>query len=158
MTNIIDFHTDERFTNIAYANPTEKEIKEFNKFLKDNKNETVRLYHGTSSKLNILEEGLKPTSKTRRRSIQSSSGFVYLSIYPTMAKTFAEMGYPMESVTVYAIDIPISELKADLDQLANKRMWAEIQVGKTLGESIAIGHGARVKGNIEPYRITKIEL
>jgi hypothetical protein len=42
----------------------------------------VKLYHGTDINLPIEQEGLKPTSNTRRRSFQSTNGYVYLLQIP----------------------------------------------------------------------------
>lgn len=155
MNNIIDFHIDTKFQDIIYKEPTKESIKFMKNFLKDNKNEIVRLYHGTSAKHKILKEGLKPTSSKTKKSLQSQSGYVYLNIYPTMAKTFSEMAYPKEKIIVYNIDIPIYKLKADINQLNNKRYWGRnYKIGNTLAESILYGSGARVKGKVEPYIIS----
>lgn len=151
--DIIDFYKDERFKDVVYGEPDKKAVEKLSKFLRNNKNEVVRLYHGTSEKKPIQAEGLKPTSNKTKRSLQSSTGYVYLSIYPGIARTFGEFAYPGEKINVYAVDVPISILKSDTDQLNNKRYWGGYDIGNTLAESIAYGHGARVKGKIELYRI-----
>lgn len=154
-TEVIDFSKEERFSNIAYAEPTAQVLNDFKNFVKSNKDTIVRMYHGTNSEFNILQEGLKPTTNRSKRSIQSSIGYVYLNIYPSMAKTFGEMAYPQTEITVYSVDISLGNLVADKDQLSNKRYWSEKCIGNTLADSISYGHGARVKGKIESYKISK---
>ncbi len=149
---------DEDWKDVFYAdNLSPERVKAFKSFLSMYNNiyldNLIRLYHGTSAKHNILEEGLKPTCNSRKKSMQSTNGYVYLSIFPNMAKTFGEMAYPQEKVNVYSVDIHVRYLKADLDQLRNKRYWAKKEVGNSLAESLIFGHGARVKGKIEPYKI-----
>ena len=157
MTDYIDLLNDEQFHDFVYGEATDKKVKVLNKFLRDNKEKTIRLYHGTSSELLIMMEGLKPTSSKTAKSLQSGHGYVYLSIYPDMANTFGEMAYPRKVITVYAVDIPVKHLKADADQLKNQRYWGnKPDLGKTLGHSIIYGHSARVKGWIQPYMITKV--
>jgi hypothetical protein len=56
-----------------------------------------------------------PTSAKRRNSYQSTSGYVYLSVWPSLARTFGELGNPYDDVVVYAVDIKVKELKPDLD-------------------------------------------
>lgn len=69
--------------------PTLKKAKEMNRWFLDNKdlyrNQFVRLYHGAAPSSPIKEEGLKPTSATSRRSLQSTSGYVYLANTPERA-------------------------------------------------------------------------
>ena len=136
--------------------PTRDDITSLNKWLRQHRDDYVRLYHGTSSELPITDKGLLKTSVKRKRSLQSEPVFVYLSIFPTTARTFGEFGYPRESVTVYAVDVKVSELKPDTDQLKNKRMWCRDiapDIRDTLGDSLAFGHGARIKRDILPYEI-----
>jgi CMP-2-keto-3-deoxyoctulosonic acid synthetase len=154
----IDFHKDERFSSVAYDEPTVEVIKELSRFLRNNKAETVRLYHGTAESIPVLDEGLKPTTNKTKRSLQSTTGYVYLSIYPGMAKTFGEIAYPGKKINIYAVDVPVSLLKADTDQLNNKRYWGGYKIGNTLAESIAYGHGVRVKGKIEVNKVKLYEL
>lgn len=141
--------------DLLYKTPTDKEIKSLNTYLQQNKDKTIRLYHGTNADFDIANEGLKPTSSRTRKSLQSASGFVSLSVYPGMARTFGEMAYPGKAIKVHAVEIPISKLKADLDQLRNRRLFAEQEVGNTLAESLVYGHGAKVKGPVEPYQISE---
>ena len=107
-----------------------------------------------------MHEGLLRTTSRRRNSAQSESGYVYLSIYPSSAKTFGEIAYPRDEVIVYAVDIKIKELKPDKDQLVNKRRWGYGQfdfLGDSLAESLIFGHGARVRRDIRPYEIKKTD-
>ena len=129
-------------------------FKEFKKFLSNNKDNVVRLYHGTSSKFNILETGLKRTKLKSKRSLQSEQGYVYLSVYPESAKTFGQFAYPNDDIIVYSVDILIGDLKPDHDQLRNVRLWNKnSEYGDSLIESLVLGNGARVKGDIPPYMI-----
>ena len=118
-------------------------------------NEEIVLYHGTSIKHDVWNKGLLPTSATRKRSLQSGSGFVYLTYDPMRALTFAQMGYPSEGpFVVYAVTVPVKSLRADPDQLKNKRFYGErTDIGSTLIDSMIHGAGARVKGKIEQWRI-----
>lgn len=119
----------------------------------------VKLYHATDPSLPIESEGLKPTSGTlRRRSYQSSSGYVYLANTPERAKIFGDLGNGGNSV-VYEVIVLVRNLLADRDQLNNQRSsgrWGAI--GNSVGESIIYGGGVRVKGPIEPYAIRKMNL
>lgn len=133
--------------------PSEKDIKALNQWLLRHRDDYVRLYHGTSSRIPVKEKGLLKTSRRTKKSLQSQTGYVYLSVFPGMARTFGEIAYPHDDVTVYAVDIKIRELLADKDQLANKRMWAGVDCGDTLADSLIYGHGARVKRNINPWEI-----
>jgi hypothetical protein len=150
--NIVD-----SFPDIFHkSEPSEKDIQVIKKFLNDNKYHKLILYHGTNAEFDIEHDGLLPTTSKRRNSLQSASGYVYLSIFPEMAKTFGEMAFPNKDINVYKIDVPIKDLKTDKDQLFNKRLYGNIQVGDSLAESLIIGHGARVKGKIPPYMIKRI--
>lgn len=132
---------------------TKKEIDNLNKWFKKNKKNAVRVYHGTSSDHPIMDKGLLPTTLKTAKSLQSGHGYVYLSYDPSRAEDFGIMTYPMKNVTVYSVDIPISQLKPDVDQLANKRMYGCFDMGQTLAESLLYGSGFRVKGKIEPWQI-----
>ena len=130
-----------------------KEIYTLNKWLRQHREDYVRLYHGTSAKISVKEQGLLTTSMKRRRSYQSESGYVYLSLYPSSARTFGEMGYPYDDVVVYAVDVKIKELRPDTDQLYNKRMYMNEEIGNTLADSLIFGHGARIKRALKPWEI-----
>jgi hypothetical protein len=157
---IYDFAKDEQFHNIFYSdNHSDKELKEFKKKLRKNKGEDyVLMYHGTSCNNPIMEQGIKRTKNSTKKSLQSQTGYVYLTVYPTMAKTFAETAYPYDDVCVYQVFVKIKDLKPDTDQLKNKRMWGDQNIGSTLTDSLIHGRGARVKRDIMPYEIKKIDV
>ena len=132
------------------------DVDGFNSWLDEHKEDFVRLYHGTGGNIDVANQGLLKTTKKRRRSYQSTPGYVYLSLYPSSARLFGELGYPYEKAKVHAVDIKIKELKPDLDQLANKRLYDDdlSQLGDSLAESLIYGGGARVKRNILPDEIS----
>jgi hypothetical protein len=135
--------------------PDDPRLDDFERWLRNNRQRFVTMYHGTTvPKEDILYKGLLPTSATRRRSYQSSSGYVCLSVYQNMAQDFARMGDPMHAdrITVWAVEIAIGRLLPDLDQLANKRMGG-VEVEDKLSHSLIYGSGARVKGKIDPMQI-----
>jgi hypothetical protein len=152
---VVDFENDSAWHDLFYGTlPTPKRIQELNQFLNRNPERMIRLYHGTDAKLPIMEKGLLPTSTMRRRSLQSGSGYVYLSVYHGMANDFGRMGNPGKVIEVYKVEIPIRMLSPDKDQLANKRCWGQdSSIGRTLADSLIVGHGACVKGTIQPYAI-----
>lgn len=115
----------------------------------------VKMYHGTDAHLPIEHEGLKPTSTTRRRSYQSTSGYVYLANTPERAKTFGDLGNGGICV-VYEVVVPIRSLLPDHDQLANQRSVGT-DVANSIGESIVYGGGARIKGRIEPWAVRRFD-
>jgi len=138
--------------------PTEKEIKNINTWLRQNKEKYVILFHGTTSKHPISDQGLLPTSGKRRHSYQSESGYVYLSMYPSSAEMFGKMAYPGDEINIYAVKVKIGELKPDKDQLRNKRYYSDQNIGDTLAESLIYGSGARVKRNIWAYELTSVNI
>ena len=119
--------------------PSPEKVKEMAAWIKEHsdlyKNYYVELYHGTDPSLPILEQGLKPTSATRRRSYQSSNGYVYLAVTPERAKSFGDAGNEGHSV-VYAVQIPVRTMLPDKDQLANHRSVGNIP--DALSDSIAV--------------------
>ena len=161
---IIDFSPQVSLTvfdlNVKAAggalSPTD--IDAVNTWFRQNRDKVVRLYHATSAKHDILYQGLLPTTAGRAKSLQSGSGYVYLSYDPRRARNFAEMAYPGQKIAVYAVEVPVVDLQPDLDQLRNKRLWGGFDIGDTLAESLLYGGGFRVKGKIEPYRIQLIEV
>ena len=161
-TAIVDFSRDRMWHDVVYQDPTPAALTRLKKFLHDNPEQVVRLYHGTDAAHPVLRQGLLPTSASRRRSLQSSAGYVYLSVYPGMAETFGKMAYPGSPIAVYAVDLPVRALLPDMDQLRNKRYYsgtegghnAMVHIGSTLADSIAWGHGARVRGAIPPSAIS----
>lgn len=147
---------------IKFENIKKTDIKLLNKWIKDHsdiyKMEKVILYHGTSAKHDIENEGILKTSLKSKRSLQSETGYTYLSIYPESAKSFASMGYPNEEIKIYAVEVLVKDLLPDHDQLKNKRLWSEgkLEIGKTIADSLVYGSGARLKRNIEPYEVRDI--
>jgi hypothetical protein len=116
----------------------------------------ILLFHGTHAEHQIESEGINRTKASTKRSMQSQTGYVYLSAYPHSAKSFAIMGYTTQDVKVYAVIVPIRDLRADLDQLRNKRMWdpslAPV-IKATLADSLVYGSGFRVKRDIQTYEL-----
>ncbi|GEM_PF-4714310 len=55
---------------------------------------------------------------------------------------------------IYAVNVPVRVLCADVDQLRNQRLYAKRLVGDSVAESIAFGHGVQIKGAIPPYLIS----
>lgn len=142
---------------------TKKTVQQLNLWIKNNCNiylpTKVILYHGTSSEHDIENEGIRRTTKKTKKSLQSEPGYVYLSLYPEMARTFGEFAYPMKDVSVYAVEVPLYSLLPDKDQLRNKRSWSDGEMdklGNSLAESLFFGQGARIKGDIEPYAVRNI--
>jgi hypothetical protein len=161
MSNPIDLLKE--YPDLFYSDPTPEMLKEFNKIISPHKNQyqpnskPVKLYHGTSANINILKDGLLTTKNKTKKSFQSQTGYVYLSIFPDMAKTFGDIAYPYDDIVVYEVVIPVYLLQADKDQLYNKILHAGISVGDSLAESALYGHGFRVKGDIPPYMISVYE-
>lgn len=135
--------------------PTPQKATDLTKWVRQNSDryqfKYVKLYHATDPGIPIEKEGLKPTSATRRRSFQSSSGYVYLANTPERAKAFGDRGNQGRSV-VYEVLVQIRHLLADKDQLNNQRSVGRV-LGDSVGESIAYGGGVRVKGAIAPWAI-----
>lgn len=145
----------DRAANSGTINPKDKAA--FSSFLNSHRSDFVRLYHGTSKKHEVLGSGLLPTSSKRRNSLQSQSGYVYLTYDPQTALSFARMGYAGQykyDLVVYAVEVTIGRLLPDHDQLFNKRMYTDLEIGKSLADSLIYGRGARVKGKIEPHQVT----
>ena len=153
---ILNLIEDEETSDMFYRDPTVDDIKFLSKYLKQNKFNLIELYHGTSSENNIMNNGLLTTKKKTKRSLSSSTGFVYISVFKEMAKTFGKMSYPKEKISVYKITVPVFFLKPDKDQLRNQRLYAKRDVIDSLAESALYGHGFRIKGDIPPYMIKKI--
>lgn len=149
----VDFSVAAEWRDVIQLNHSPEAVKRLRNWLRDHPENIVRLYHGTAADLPVLREGLLPTSRSRRRNRQSRSGFVYLSIFPSYARTFAQMGYPRQPTTVYQVELPVRMLCANLEQLANKRLWDGMRVGNSLAESIAIIHGVRVAGAVPLWAI-----
>lgn len=134
-----------------------KKIKDFQKIIKDKSSniyliENVILYHGTSENIDIENEGIKRTTNKTKKSLQSATGYVYLSLYPDMAFRFGELAYPYDDVKVYAVKVPLFDLVADKDQLNNKREFFP-DLGNSLAESLVFGSGARLKRDVKNYEV-----
>lgn len=155
-TNPIDLFND--YNNVLTNPDQEKAAKEITRLLKGNINKLIKLYHGTSPHIDVLEYGLKTTKMNTKKSIQSEIGYVYLSIFPDMAKTFGNLAYGISNAAVYEVLMPIVHLKPDKDQLFNVSRETGIRLSPTLGNSAIYGHGFRVKGNIPPYMINKYNI
>ena len=146
---VTDFSQDDEWHDIAYREPTKKAIARLNAWLKDNPYATIRMYHGTDGSIPIMQEGLRPTSGRTAKSLQSSHGTVSLSIFPGMAHQFGRLAYPGKEIAVYPVDVLVKNLVPDKDQLRNKRHFGgRTDLGDTLAESLAIGHGAKVMGAV----------
>lgn len=120
----------------------------------------IKLYHGTHPQHPIESEGLKPTSANRRKSLQSSSGYVYLATTPEKAKMFGDLGNGINNSKVYEVIVPTHHILPDHDQLNNKRAAeteyggdTKQEIGKSIGDSIVHGGTVRVKGAIPPWQI-----
>lgn len=138
-------------------------VPETNKFVKHNSDiyvqKHVKLYHGTHPDHQILQQGLLPTSSSRRLSLQSASGYVYLATTPEMAKQFGDIGNGINNSKVYEVTVPIHKLLPDKDQLKNKRMYSpDDSIGNTIGDSIVHGKTVRVKGKIDPWQIQEYKI
>lgn len=132
-----DIETIDLFEVNAFKN---KDIDKLNKFLRKNQYKALKLYHGTSIEHDIENDGLLKTKQKTKKSIQSQPGYVYLSLYKDMAKTFGEMAYPMKDIVVYEVHVQIKSLLPDKDQLYNKRLYgSNEEIGGTLADSAIHG-------------------
>ena len=147
---------DEETSFLFFRDVNNDDIIFLNKYLKENKFNLIELYHATSSKNNILGNGLLTTKLKSKKSLQSTVGYVYLSVFENMAKTFGKIAYPNHDIKTYKITVPVYFLKPDLDQLSNKRLYSHVDINNTLAESALFGYGFRIKGNIPPYMIEQI--
>lgn len=161
-SNTINLAKDAEFKSIIYSEPTKENIAFLNKLLspnnKKNRERFITLYHGTSPNIDVLSEGLLATSGSRKKSLQSSEGYVYLSIYPSMAKTFGNLAYGINNSVVYEVKVPIYLCRVDKDQLRNKRQFSNLDIEENIGSSILYGSGVCVKGSIPPYWIKKYDI
>jgi N12 class adenine-specific DNA methylase len=127
-------------------NPKKEEIKNFNAWISNNQNKTVTLYHGTSSKHNIVEDGLKLNqSKNFNISKENSISF---ALNEFSASNWGEIAYPQENITTYRIQVKISDLIPDVNQIRNNVNYYNIKIGNSLAESVLIGQGVAVNRNI----------
>lgn len=135
-----------------------EEINNLNKWFRENKENYIKLYHWTSPEWKILDEWLRATSNKTAKSLQSWRWYVYLSFDPSRAKTFWEMAYAWKIPKVYEVKVKIWDLLADTDQIWNKRYWWENQnIWNTLADSLLYWKWFKVKGNIQPYKITEYQ-
>lgn len=158
--DVLDFYNDP-LLNQYFSGEEEDQrkcVKMLNKILKERSMGMGIFYHGTNPEFDIMGTGLLKTSSKSKRSMQSATGYTYLTIYPAMAKTFGDMAYGISDAAVYQVIVPIMHLKPDLDQLKNRRMFANDDCGNTLADSLIYGKGARVQGNIPMYMIKPFSL
>ncbi len=158
-----DFSRDPAFHEWIYGERDPDPKKAFSRWLFDHRDSFVQLYHGTASHLAsaIRTNGLRPTSLKRRNSLQSSNGYVSLSVYPGSAFEFGKTAGLNKAaaadgahVIVYPVVTTIRALRPDHDQLANKRHYGALSsVGTTLADSLMHGSGARVRGTISPWSL-----
>jgi hypothetical protein len=153
INKVLNLVNDSETRYLFFKDPTIEDVDFLQKYLKSNKFNLIELYHGTSSDHNILDDGLLTTKLSTKKSMQSEIGYVYLSVFDSMAKTFGSFAYPKNDISVYKITVPVYFLEPDLDQLRNQRYYAGNNVNNTLAESALFGHGFRIKGNIPPYMI-----
>jgi hypothetical protein len=118
-------------------------------------NKFTVLYHGTDERVPAETVGLLPTSRLRRRSYQSTSGYVYLAATPERARSFGNAGNGGRCC-VYAVVVPVRKLLADMDQITNQRSVGRGPVGNSVAESLVFSGSVRVKRRIEPWAIRKV--
>lgn len=147
------------FTNDIYDR---KGIDDLNRYIRSNQNiylpKYILLFHSTGFNLKsiIEEEGLLPTSKNRRRSYQSTNGFVYLSPNRSISEMFGSLGNGSKIVT-FLVLLRTVDLSIDMDQLKNKKIAnPNILIKQTLADSIVYGGSLRYKGRIEPYKFISL--
>ena len=140
-------------------------LRQVNKYIKDNQNIYMPKYfiffHSTANNLKdkILEEGLLPTTDKRRRSYQSTNGYVYLASNRDKAERFGSLGNSNDFCTFGAL-VKTTDISMDMDQLRNKKaaQWGYVEeIKDTLADSIWHGGGVRVKGMIQPYQIVLLK-
>lgn len=147
---------------VDFCSVTPKSIKLLNQYLRENqdiyKMATAIMYHGTAANVDIANQGILTSTRKTTGSLQSSSGFVCLSLYPKMALDFAKLHYPQQEVKVFAVEVLFRDLLPDSEQLFNKRMWSndDNKIGRTLADSLVYGSGARVKRDIHPYQVRDV--
>ena len=155
----VEFASAPEWHDVFYNTPTPKGMTRLRVWLRDHPDAELVMYHGTKAKYPILTQGLLPTGRGRRNSLQSRSGFVSLSVYPGHAHSFGLMGGTYsDEVALYRVTIPVRRAVPDPDQLKNMRMWGgDSSIGRGLAESMAFGHGVQVRGEIPLHMITPID-
>lgn len=140
-------------------------LRQVNNFIKKNQNiympKYMIFFHSTARILKdkILSEGLLPTSNKRRRSYQSTNGYVCLAANREKAETFGKMANGYDTCT-FAVLVKTTDIRMDMDQLRNKKsaQWGyEEEIKETLADSIWYGGGVRVKGMIQPYQLVLLK-
>lgn len=157
ISKAIRLHEVEELRGIfAKAEPDANDVAVLQRWLNEHKDDSIVLYHGTDGSLPILQEGLKRTTAKTARSLQSGTGYVYLSVFPTFAKGFGQFAYPEkeDSIAVYDVAVKVSDLHIDKDQLKNKRMVG-VDLGDSLAASLLVGHSATVKHDIMNYDLQR---
>lgn len=154
-----DFSQDPAFHHLFYGTPSPQQIARFASWLRERPHAFVRLYHGTAARNRVLDEGLLPATARRRNSLQSAAGYVCASVYAGHARQFGVMASlncgpdaQGSRVAVYPVVLTVGRLCADLDQLRNRRAGG-LECGNSLAESLVHGHGARVRGRVEPFAL-----
>lgn len=142
----------------GYLPKDEESVKKVKKFIQlygdKYQNNQIKFYHATNADYDIENQGLLPTSKNRRNSYQSGSGYVYLANTPEQAKEFADLAFPRNNIAIYEVDVYFNQMLPDKDQIRNQRMYAgKEELKDTLANSIVFGGGIRVKGKIPSYQI-----
>lgn len=142
----------------GYLPKDEESVKKVKKFIQlyGNKyqNNQVKFYHATNADYDIENQGLLPTSKNRRNSYQSGSGYVYLANTPEQAKEFADFAFPRNNIAIYEVNVYFNQMLPNKDQIRNQRLYAgKEELKDTLANSIVFGGGIRVKGKIPSYQI-----
>lgn len=142
----------------AFLPKNEESIKKVKKFIQINgnkyQNNQLKFYHATNANYDIENQGLLPTSQTRRNSYQSGSGYVYLANSPEQAQEFADLAFPRNDIAIYEVDVYFNQMLPDKDQIRNQRLHTgKEDIKDTLANSIVYGGGIRVKGKIPPYQI-----
>lgn len=137
-------------------------LSDVNKQIKSNQNiylpKYMIFFHGTNLYLkeDILRDGLLPTSNARRRSYQSTNGYVYLAHKFERAYMFGSLANGPD-VCVFAVLVKTTDMAIDMDQLRNMACaHPEYCIKQTLADSIYYGGGIRFKGKIEPYNIVAL--
>ncbi len=155
----IEFATAPEWHDVFYDKPTPQALTRLRVWLRDHPDDNIILYHGTKAKYPIMTQGLLPTGRGRRNSLQSRSGHVSLSVYPGHAFDFGRLGgNHMDAVALYRVTLPVRRAVPDTDQLKNMRMWGgDASIGRGLAESLAFGHGVQVRGDIPIYMLAPID-
>lgn len=133
-----------------------KSLEDLKSFMSKNKDTYVRLYHGTGQNVTIEVEGIRRTNRKNRRTVQSSTGFVYLTSRPEIARRYGEFGYDGKA-NVYSVDVKVRDLKPDADSLKLARLDGTDIAGNGLAESLYYANTARVNRDILPYELSKMK-